>query len=180
MIKIFLLLCFFAFFAQQQTVLLSSSPSNTIAASHTGESLLTQTFINSDLQNLGNGAQWLWPGNSLKKIVVYQAKFYAPCDGPTTLTISARNNFSAIVNGVTKDKDGAVMGGNEKGKKYSFILAPLKCGLNNLTITVSGAPATVSFSIIQNQSSCFNCTGSSSFYNRSSCQCECIQGCNCG
>lgn len=75
------------------------------------------------------------------------------------------------------------MTGNSWYQVYKFTLKNLKCGLNVITITVvnqdAGSPAALIFAVTQDQSKCYDCLSPLSFYNRSSCRCECINSCGC-
>ena len=66
---------------------------------------------------------------------------------------------------------------------FKFCLKNLKCGVNTLVITVenSGAntPAALILAVTQDQCNCYNCKSPASFYNKNSCQCECIDKCKC-
>jgi hypothetical protein len=67
--------------------------------------------------------------------------------------------------------------GNNWQLKFSFELG-LKCGLNNLTIAAinkdDGSPASLIFSITQEQKSCYACRENpSGIYDRKTCGCEC-------
>jgi hypothetical protein len=72
--------------------------------------------------------------------------------------------------------------GNDWYTIYRFTIK-VKCGVNVIQITVgnklTGSPAALIFAVIQNQSECYTCKGSSSFYNKNTCKCECLDKCDC-
>lgn len=181
--KTLLLIALLCSLTLTQTLLLASSPANTIITSPVGLSVAVDPYHNAHHLNfIGDGAQWLWQAGGASwasgQTLVFETQFYAACNGTATLTITADNNFSVLLNGV-----GSPLIGNSWTTKYSFFLNPLKCGKNVLTITVvnldEGSPAALIFSVVQDQSNCFNCKTPLSFYNRNTCQCECNKGCDC-
>jgi hypothetical protein len=146
--------------ALQQTVLLSSSSSNTIITSPISAPAVLEPYHTGANPNfISNGAQWLWQagGQSWPNgyVAVFQTQFYASCKSPAILTITADNSFSASLNG------GAAMTGNDWTKIYKFDLANLLCGPNTLVISVvnldEGSPAALIFAVTQDQSACFKC-----------------------
>jgi hypothetical protein len=101
----------------------------------------------------------------------------ADCTSEAYLTIVADDSFTATLNGCETFK------GQNWRTVFRFCLKNLKCGVNTLVITVenSGAntPAALILAVTQDQSNCYNCKSPSSFYNKNSCQCECIDKCKC-
>jgi hypothetical protein len=101
----------------------------------------------------------------------------ADCTSEAYLTIVADDSFTATLNGCETFK------GQNWRTVFRFCLKNLKCGVNTLVITVenSGAntPAALILAVTQDQSNCYNCKSPASFYNRNTCQCECIDKCAC-
>ncbi len=153
-IVIFALLCTLTV---QQTVLFSSSESNTVLTIPSGQTIVSSTFHETAFPNfIGLGAHWVfkpgvnsWPvGDS----ATFKAQFYADCTAQGTLVIVGDNIFTASLNG------GAPFTGDEF-PKVSYLPLNLVCGLNTLVITVTSlhfeSPSGLIFAVTQNQSKCY-------------------------
>ncbi len=154
-----IIFCLLCTLAVQQTVLFSSSASNTVLIFPSGQTTVSSIFHESSAafaNYIGLGAHWVyksgpdsWPtGNT----ATFKAQFYADCTLQGTLVIAADNVFSASLNG------GPSMSGNDLKKKYSFPVR-IECGLNTLVITVTNldvnSPGGVIFAVTQNQDRCY-------------------------
>ena len=169
--------------AAQNVVILNSSPSTTTVVSPAGQAIGLEPFHNAANPNyLGTGAQWVWVNGPSswpdQYAATFQALFYSDCpEVLANLQITADNVFTAYLNGVKVGE------GNDWKIKFSFKLG-LKCGLNNLTIAAinkdDGSPASLIFSINQEQKACYACRENpSGIYNRKTCRCECSTQCPC-
>ena len=180
--KEIILLALLCTFSLQQTVLLSSSASNTIVTSPANFVVVHEAYHNANNPNyIGYGARWIykngsssWPNGDQASFL---SNFYADCQANATLVITADNVFSASLNG------GAVFTGNWWPTVYKFTLTNLRCGLNTLTVNVTNrdekSPAALIFAVVQNQSKCYDCLTPTAFYNRNTCKCQCLDRCNC-
>jgi len=107
----------------------------------------------------------------------FQTVFSADCpQGPATLDMSADNVFNAYLNGVF------VGNGTSFNTNYNFPIT-LQCGCNSLVVVAenldAGSPASLIFSITQNQSSCYQCNDCQvAVYNRDTCMCQCTNMCS--
>lgn len=172
--KEIIMLALLCSFSLQQTVLLSSSTTNTIITSPTNYVVALEAYHNANNPNyIGYGAKWLykngsdsWPAGDK---VSFLANFYADCQANATLLITADNIFSASLNG------GTAVTGNWWYTVYKFTLTNLKCGLNTLTINTTnldaGSQAAVIFAVVQNQTKCYDCLTPVAFYNKNTCKC---------
>lgn len=172
--KVIALLAVLCVLSLQQTVLLSSSTSNTIITSPANTPIGVDSFHNTNnLNYIGFDAQWLWKNGSSSwpngDTVTFQAQFYADCGNSATLYITADNSFTASLN------NGPAMTGNTWTANYTFQLSNIQCGLNTLIITAvnlnGGSPAAVIFAVVQNQVGCYSCRTPLAFYNRDTCKC---------
>lgn len=167
----------------QQAVLIASSPSNTAITSPPLQTVVVEPFhsVNPPTTIGATGAQWIhksggagWPNGD---VVTFYTQFYADCLNPITLEITADNIFSAKLNG------GAPVTGNDWKRIYSFTFSDFKCGVNTLEIEVTNrdvnSPSGLIFAVTQDESGCYSCRSPLSFYNRNTCSCECLQGCDC-
>lgn len=167
----------------QQAVILASSTINTVIISRSGLTVGEDPYHNRHHPNyLGTGAQWIWQSGGSSwphgQTLTFQTQFNIDCNGRATLSITADNTFSAVLNG-----GGVPMKGDDWTRKYAFTLSPLHCGVNTLAITAvnyhDNTPAGLIFSVTQDQSSCYNCITRLASFNRKTCQCECNEGCDC-
>jgi len=63
---------------------------------------------------------------------------------------------------------------------FQTLSIPVACGNNQLTIYVYAKPPWLGYWITQDQRNCYNCKNSlTGFYNRETCQCECVKRCKC-
>ena len=147
--------------AAKNVVILNSSPSTTTLISPAGQAIGLEPYHNAHNPNfLGTGAQWVWVNGSSSwpdhYAATFQALFNSDCPKElANLQITADNTFTVYLNGVKVGQ------GDTWTTKYSFELG-LKCGQNNLTIVAinrgEGSPASLIFSITQNQKSCYACS----------------------
>ena len=132
---------------------------------------------------LGNGAEWVSNSEQVSLpagySATYQSLFRADCLSTGTLRIAVDDIFRVWVNGVY------VGTGNDINRVYLYNIT-LLCGVNNLTIEVDNSfhdtPSAVVFTVIQDQTQCYNCvtaSGLEGHYNRQTCQCECVSRCGC-
>lgn len=180
--KAIIILALLCAFSMQQTVLISSSAANTIITAPANYHSVVEAYHTSLNPNyIGYNAQWIYKNGSdawpIGDAVTFVAYFYADCQQNATLIITADNSFSASLNG------GAAVSGNSWFVKYRFTLSNLKCGVNTLTIRTvnqdAGSPAALIFAVVQDQSKCYACANSLSFYNKNTCKCQCLDHCNC-
>lgn len=166
----------------QQTTLLASNTNNVISTSLPLSNIIIESFHNTNNSGvIGYGAKWIWiPGSSWPDgfKADFQAQFYANCQSPVILYITADNIFSASIN------SGPAVTGSDWTKPFAFKISNINCGINTININVTnrdiGSQAGLIFAIVQDQSSCFSCQSPLSFYNQNTCQCECISTCtNC-
>lgn len=170
--------------AVQQTVLISSSATNTLITSPPGLTVALSNFHETHptySNYIGFGANWIYKAGSsswpIGDTATFTAQFYADCESPATLVASADNTFIFSINGGP-----AVLGNNFPTKSYISI--KIFCGLNTLVINVTnqdnGSPAGLIFAVTQDQKKCYLCQGAPlTYYNRDTCKCECIEGCRC-
>lgn len=181
--KVYILLGLLCTLAVQQTVLISSSDTNTVITSPPGVNIGLSTFHEASSQYanyIGFGAKWVYKAGSqgwpVGDTATFVTQFYADCESPATLIACADNEFTVSVNGAT-----AVTGSHFNAKSY--IPIKLACGLNSLVFVVNnrdnGSPAGLIFAVTQDQSKCYTCLTPLAFYNRNTCRCECTEGCRC-
>lgn len=120
----------------QQTVLVTSNINNTVITSPASVSIGADSYHNTYQHNyLGNGAYWIWQSGGVSwpdlYVVHFKTEFYASCESPATLLITADNIFSASING------GVAMTGGDWTKTFKFTLQKLNCGLNTLVVNVT-------------------------------------------
>lgn len=158
----------------QQTVLVTSGTNNTIITSPASVNIGVDSYHTTYQPNyLGNGAQWIWQNGGTSwpdlYVVSFKTEFYASCQSPATLLITADNIFSASING------GPAMTGADWTQVFKFSIEKLNCGLNTLVVNVTNkdnqSPAALVFAVVQDQSSCFKCRTPLSYYNVNTCSC---------
>lgn len=170
--------------AHAQVALLLSDPSTTTITSPSGLSVGVESYHTGVNPNyLGTGAQWIWNNQADKwpngYSNTFQALFSVDCyQSPATLKIVADNEFTAYLNGMPTP----VLSGSNWLKPDAVDIR-LQCGVNNLTVVATNrdnfTPAGLAFSITQFQENCYNCPSPLSYYDSSSCSCQCVGGCNC-
>lgn len=174
------LLCTMAF---QQTVLISSSPDNTIITDPPNAVTTIDGYYALHYPDyIGYNAKWIYKNGTggwpVGDYAVLFTEFYVDCSKvAATLIITADDSFSVSLNG------GTPYTGCDWQRIYKFNLDCLKCGVNTLTIKVTNtgknSPAAVIFAVVQDQTNCYNCSSPLSYYNKKTCQCECIDHCDC-
>jgi hypothetical protein len=172
-IALFALLCALTF---QHTVLAASGVTTTVIVNPPGQQIALEHWHSTHSPNHLPGAQWVWKSGGQGWLdgdsVWFETIFFVDCtSGEITLKITADNEFSASLNG------GAPVTGNDWNIVYSFTMSGVACGVNMLRTRVINrhdhTPAALIFLIEQDQTQCYKCAGISSFYSRSTCQCEC-------
>ena len=125
------------------------------------------------------GAKVIWgsnwnssPGGETLTFVEY---FKPYCSSPITVQASADDSFELKINGPT------ILTGNSWRSMESKVIKLKQCEKYKLTIegtnSPSGTPAGVIYQLTQDMS-CTECPPGSHF-NPETCQCECIQDCEC-
>lgn len=143
------------------TVIVSSSPLTTVITSPSKTSADLEPYHNkNNADYLCNGAQWIWLQNQdlcwyNPTTVVFQTLFNADCPQNTAvLSLAADDSFIVWFNGVKIGSGTACI------RKQQYNLK-LRCGSNNLTISVSNnyktTPGGLIFSVEQDQTNCYNC-----------------------
>jgi hypothetical protein len=172
--KSILLLALLWALSMEATVLVSSGLNNTIITSPSNKTVVIEKYHTTNNFNyISYNAQWLWKAGGeswpSQDTVVFRSQFYADCQSPATLIITADNIFYASLNG------GSAYTGNDWTKKYQFTLSKLTCGINILIFTVINkdpkTPAALIFAVIQDQTNCYGCKSLLSYYNLNTCRC---------
>ena len=175
-IALIALLCTLTF---QHTVLAASGVTPTVIVNPPGLQIVSEPWHSTYTPNHLPGAQWIWKSGGSQwgegDKVQFETTFYVDCTaGAITLRITADNEFNATLNG------GSPVSGNDWTTVYSFAMSGVQCGVNKLQTSVinrhEGSPAALIFLIEQNQSQCYQCPGASTFYSRTSCRCEYVNG----
>lgn len=168
--------------ALQQTILLSSSATNTIVTDPPGYKVAVEDFHSIRNPSYINFyAQWIykngsdqWPAGDN---ATFFTEFYADCLKNATLIVAVDGSFVATLNSKN------VFSGNVSIHAYKFNIDNLKCGVNTLSFFVSTrfdqAPTAIVFTVVQDQTACYNCATPLSFYSREACKCQCVDKSSC-
>ena len=164
----------------------SAAPVQTAKVSSASDTITDWTFIQGQKSQL-TGTNWKFPGNDYQLYPVgYQTSFTITFNtdcphSPVKLTFAACGYAFVYINGHL------VQTWLPPYPSYHTITIPqhlLKCGCNTIKILVYNfccpTPAAITYTLSQDVSHCYNCNNTGvTFYNRTSCQCECVEECAC-
>lgn len=179
MIKIIVAYALLFLSFQQMVPIAVSSPESTFSEpGHFPTELIIWNPVMGDLYMGANySSKWIQSKDwHYPTTVNFHTVFYASCNGPVILHITAFGGFKARLNG------GQEMTGYGENHIFDFTLTNLKCGENTLVVTVhilnTNLPALI-FAIVQDQQGCYKCSSEREHWDNNRCKCACNDLGNC-